>query len=88
MQARDQDEFGLDGEEGAGADGADGAGADGEQKRGGSGLPWEGSDRDYTYEELLGMCWWLMHVLHCCRGWESGLMCLAGMAGRGLWKHI
>ena len=56
MQARDQDEFGLDGEEGAGADGAEGAGADGEQKRGGSGLPWEGSDRDYTYEELLGMC--------------------------------
>lgn len=52
-KARDQDEFGLDGEEGAGADGADSAGADGEQKRGGSGLPWEGSDRDYTYEELL-----------------------------------
>ena len=46
MQARDEEDFGdevglvEEGEE-------DGAAPS-------SGLPWEGSDRDYTYEELLG----------------------------------
>lgn len=42
VQARGEDEFGLDGE------GEEGG------ARSGGGLPWEGSDRDYTYEELLG----------------------------------
>lgn len=38
-------------------DGADGAGAEGgdenQENQGGSGDPWTGSDRDYTYDELL-----------------------------------
>lgn len=45
VQARGEDEFGrLDG------DGEEGG------ARSGGGLPWEGSDRDYTFEELLGGC--------------------------------
>ena len=49
VQARGEDEFGglEEGEEVGGERGS------------GSGLPWEGSDRDYTYEELLG-------ALPCC----------------------
>ena len=46
-KVRDEDEFGLGGEEGE-----QGAVASGETRKAG-GLPWEGSDRDYTYEELL-----------------------------------
>ncbi|KAI3430616.1 hypothetical protein D9Q98_005208 [Chlorella vulgaris] len=43
-KAREVDEFGgLDGE----------GGGEGEGQRSSGGLPWEGSDRDYTYEELL-----------------------------------
>lgn len=49
-KARDEDFEGLvEGEEQEGA--ADGAASK-------SGLPWEGSDRDYTYEELLGELIW------------------------------
>ena len=46
LQAREEEDFGDDtapadeGEEGA--------------AQAGSGLPWDGSDRDYTYDELLG----------------------------------
>ncbi len=47
-QARAEEEFGLD-ENAEPAEGDDGAGTTG------SGLPWDGTDRDYTYEELLGM---------------------------------
>lgn len=52
-KARGEDEFGGMEEEGGG----------GEGEHGGGGLPWEGSDRDYTYEELLGELndrtgWW------------------------------
>jgi translation initiation factor 2 subunit 2 len=49
-KARGVDEFGLEGAE-AGAD-VDVGTAEGNGRRAG-GLPWEGSDRDYTYEELL-----------------------------------
>lgn len=42
-KARGDDDFG--GLEEGGEEGGE---------RGGGGLPWEGSDRDYTYEELLG----------------------------------
>lgn len=42
-KARGDDDFG--GFEEGGEEGGE---------RGGGGLPWEGSDRDYTYEELLG----------------------------------
>ena len=45
---RAEEDLGL-GEGGEGAEGGDG----GEDKAG-SGLSWEGSDRDYSYEELLG----------------------------------
>ena len=43
-KARGEDDFGGLEESGEGEGG----------ERGGQGLPWEGSDRDYTYEELLG----------------------------------
>ena len=46
MQARDEEDFGD--EVGPAEDGEE----DGATPS--SGLPWEGSDRDYTYEELLG----------------------------------
>jgi len=39
----------LDGAEGAGAEGGD----ENQENQGGSGDPWTGSDRDYTYDELL-----------------------------------
>ena len=29
-----------------------------------SGLPWEGSDRDYTYEELLGKLFYCICIIH------------------------
>lgn len=45
-KARGADEFGLGMDEDAGLQSQ----ADGEKR---NGLPWEGSDRDYTYEELL-----------------------------------
>lgn len=48
LQVRAEEDLGL-GEGGEGAEGGEG----GEDKAG-SGLPWEGSDRDYSYEELLG----------------------------------
>ena len=44
------DEYALDGEEPAADGEADGDGP----VTSGSGLPWDGSDRDYLYEELLG----------------------------------
>lgn len=48
---RTEEDVGL----GEGGDGADaGEGTEGAQA--GSGLPWDGSDRDYSYEELLGEC--------------------------------
>mmetsp|Transcript_16963 Transcript_16963/g.30308 ORF Transcript_16963/g.30308 Transcript_16963/m.30308 type:complete len:274 (-) Transcript_16963:161-982(-) len=46
-KARDLDEFAAF--EGEGDEGEEGA-----QATSSSGLPWEGSDRDYTYDELLG----------------------------------
>ena len=62
-KARDEDFEGLvEGEEQEGA--ADGAASK-------SGLPWEGSDRDYTYEELLGEL-----------GWRWGGWILGGVAPR------
>ena len=47
FQARDEDDFGDD---------VAPAAEDGEEENAtpSSGLPWEGSDRDYTYDELLG----------------------------------
>jgi len=36
------------------ADGADGGGEDGDDSKPRNGLPWDGTDRDYMYEELLG----------------------------------
>ncbi len=46
QQARDEEDFG---EDTALADDGEAAAA-----QTGSGLPWDGSDRDYTYDELLG----------------------------------
>ena len=40
-------------EDSGAADGADG-GEDGDDSKPRNGLPWDGSDRDYMYEELLG----------------------------------
>ena len=49
LQARLDEEYTLDPEETADGE-ADGEGP----TASGSGLPWDGSDRDYLYEELLG----------------------------------
>ena len=51
MQVRTEEDLGL-GEGGEGGEAGEGA----EGAKAGSGLPWEGSDRDYSYEELLGEC--------------------------------
>ena len=50
MQARADDDLNLDTEDAP----EDEAEAD-DSNTNGHGLPWEGSDRDYVYEELLGM---------------------------------
>jgi hypothetical protein len=69
-QARAAEDFGDDaGEEGAG-DGDVEALAEREAAAEGKGpaedaLPWAGSDRDYTYEEMLGGC---------CRCFHSGFV--------------
>ena len=65
-KARREDEFdGL--EEGGGEEGGE---------RGGGGLPWEGSDRDYTYEELRGEgggpCWRPVAAAGCWGCWQDG----------------
>lgn len=50
-QARGDEEFlEADADEGPEGEG----GADENEEVASSGLPWEGSDRDYVYEELLG----------------------------------
>ena len=49
VQARADDDLNLDTEDAP----EDEAEAD-DSKTNGHGLPWEGSDRDYVYEELLG----------------------------------
>lgn len=54
-KARGEDDLSLDTIDGGEADGADGAGG----KRTG-GLPWEGTDRDYTYEELLDRVFFIL----------------------------
>lgn len=55
-QARDEEDFG---DEAVPAEDGD---EDGEKPS--SGLPWEGSDRDYTYEELLGKPGNSSHIWH------------------------
>ena len=52
-QVREDEDFGDDlGDKKAEEDGEEDTT---EAKKSSPGLPWEGSDRDYTYEELLGM---------------------------------
>ncbi len=51
LQARGDEEF-LEADADVGPDGE--GGADEDEEVPSSGLPWEGSDRDYIYEELLG----------------------------------
>lgn len=78
-QARGEDEFGAEGE--AGADG--GEGGEGEGKAGGSGLPWDGSDRDYTYEELLGELGWAISFCVCVVVWCEGVGVVVGVCMGG-----
>lgn len=71
-KAREVDEFGgLDGE----------GGGKGEGQRSSGGLPWEGSDRDYTYEELLGE--WVAWV----GGWVRGVA-VCGCIRRGVRSSV
>lgn len=59
MQAKDED-FGLEAAEGPES-------VEGSKAK--AGLPWDGSDRDYTYEELLGERGW---ERACCTGRRPG----------------
>ena len=47
LQVRTEEDAGV-------ADGGDG-GEDGDDSKPRNGLPWDGTDRDYMYEELLGV---------------------------------
>lgn len=58
-KARAEDEFGADA---SGAGEAEEGGAGGGAGRAAGGLPWEGSDRDYTYEELLDRVFGILKV--------------------------